>query len=61
VVLQEASIRSPYLYDIRYHLAVAYDKVGRRQEARKELVRLLRDAKDFPLRKDATSMLEKIK
>ena len=48
IVLQDAAIHAPHLREIRYHVAVALNKVGRSAEARKELTRLLRDGVPFP-------------
>lgn len=45
---------------VRYHLAVAYSTVGRREEARRELERLLDEHGEFPERGDAISMLNKL-
>ena len=47
VLLQEASVKAPHLPEIRYHLAVALAKAGRRDEARKVLDRLLKSGKGF--------------
>lgn len=48
VLLQEAAVKAPHIPDIRYHMIVALDKAGRRDEARKELDRLLKAGKAFP-------------
>jgi Tfp pilus assembly protein PilF len=48
VLLQEAAVKAPHIPDIRYHMIVALDKAGRRDEARKELDRLLKTGKTFP-------------
>ena len=48
VLLQEAAVKAPHIPDIRYHMVVALDKVGRRDEARKELDRLLKTGRAFP-------------
>jgi Flp pilus assembly protein TadD len=47
VLLQEAAVKAPHIPEIRYHMAVALAKVGRREEARKVLDRLLKTDKDF--------------
>jgi len=48
VLLQEAAVKAPHIPDIRYHMVVALDRAGRRDEARKELDRLLKTGKAFP-------------
>ena len=48
VLLQEAAVKAPHIPDIRYHMVVALDKAGRRDEARKELDRLLKTGRTFP-------------
>ncbi len=48
MLLQEAAVKAPHIPDIRYHMVVALDKAGRRDEARKELDRLLKTGKAFP-------------
>ena len=53
-------MRAPHLPEIRYHMAVALDKAGRKGEARKELERLLRDNKDFAQAKNAQALLDQI-
>jgi len=53
-------MRAPHLPEIRYHMAVALEKAGRRDEARKELERLLRDEKDFAQAGDARALLDKL-
>jgi len=47
VLLQEAAVKAPHIPDIRYHMVVALDKAGRRDEARKELDRLLKTGTTF--------------
>ena len=47
LLLQEAVVKAPHIPDIRYHMIVALDKAGRREEARKELQRLLNSSKTF--------------
>lgn len=59
-LLQEAAMRAPHIPEIRYHMAVGLEKAGRRDDARKELQRLLRDNKDFPLAADARAMLDRL-
>lgn len=53
VLLQEARMKAPHIPDIHYHMAAALEKVGRREEARKELNRLLKSNKAFTERKKA--------
>lgn len=47
VLLQEAAAKAPHIPDIRYHMIVALDKAGRRDEAREALDRLLKSGKAF--------------
>ena len=56
VLLQEAVTKAPHVPGIRYHMAVALMKAGRREEARKELDRLLRTGKKFPERDEAAAL-----
>ena len=58
IVLQDAAIYAPHLREIRYHVAVALNKVGRTAEARKELTLLLRDGVPFPGQVDAQRLLQ---
>jgi putative PEP-CTERM system TPR-repeat lipoprotein len=60
VLLQEATTKAPHLPDIRYHMAAALAKAGRREEARKELDRLIKSNKTFPERDKAEALLEKL-
>ena len=60
-LLQEATVRAPQLPEIRYHLAVALEKVGRKDEARQELERLLNEKQDFADLESAKALLNKIK
>lgn len=59
-LLQEASMRAPHLPEIRYHMAVALEKVGRKQEARQELERLINGKQDFAEIDSAKRLLKKI-
>ena len=59
-LLQEASMRAPHLPEVKYHMAVALDKVGRKDEARKELERLLGEKEDFPEIESAKKLLKKL-
>jgi putative PEP-CTERM system TPR-repeat lipoprotein len=56
VLLQEAATKAPHIPDIRYHMAAALEKTGRRDEARKELDRLLISNKAFPERDKAVAL-----
>lgn len=56
VLLQEAATKAPHIPDIRYHMAAALEKAGRRDEARKELDRLLKSSKAFPERDKAEAL-----
>jgi tetratricopeptide (TPR) repeat protein len=56
VLLQEAATKAPHIPDIRYHMAAALEKAGRRDEARKELDRLLKSNKAFPERDKAAAL-----
>jgi len=47
VILQEALVSAPDNAEITYHVAVAMDKAGRRDEARKLLSRLFRGNPSF--------------
>jgi len=60
VLLQDARAKAPHIPEISYHLAVALDKAGRTEEARKELNRLLRDFKVFEGRSEAESLLQRL-
>jgi putative PEP-CTERM system TPR-repeat lipoprotein len=60
VLLQEAATKAPHLPDIRYHLAVALEKAGRREEALKELDRLLKSNKMFPSRDKAKTLRDQL-
>jgi putative PEP-CTERM system TPR-repeat lipoprotein len=58
VLLQEAVVKASHSPGIRYHMAVALDKAGRRDEARSELDRLLKSHPSFPER-DRALLLRK--
>ena len=60
VLLQEAVTKAPQLPDIRYHMAVALEQAGRREEARKELDYLLKSGKPFPERDEAVALRKKL-
>jgi len=59
-LLQGAVKRAPHILEIRYHLAVALDKAGRQDEARKELQPLLRSDKDFQGIESARELLKRL-
>lgn len=58
VLLQQAAVLAPHIPEIRVHLAEALIQAGRRQEAGKELSRLLKEKKDFPGRERAEDLLK---
>ena len=60
VLLQEAAVKAPHLSEIRYHMAVALAKAGRRDEARKELDRLLKTGKEFQGVDEARKLVEQL-
>ena len=60
VLLQEAATKAPHIPEIRYHMAAALVKAGRRDEARKELARLLKSSKTFPERDKAEALREQL-
>jgi len=59
-LIQGAAIKAPHMLEIRYHLAVALNEVGRKDEARKELQRLLRNGKAFNNVDDAKALLKQL-
>jgi putative PEP-CTERM system TPR-repeat lipoprotein len=60
LLLQEARAKAPHIPDIHYHMAVALEKAGRREEARKELDRLLKSNKAFTEREKAEALRNKL-
>ena len=60
VLLQEAATKAPHIPEIRYHMAAALVKAGRREEARKELDRLLKSSKTFPERDQAKALRQQL-
>jgi putative PEP-CTERM system TPR-repeat lipoprotein len=60
VLLQEARIKAPHIPDIHYHMAATLEKAGRRDEARKELKRLLKSNKAFTERHKAEALLNQL-
>jgi len=59
-LLQDAAVKAPHIPDVRYHLAVALHKSGDKDEARKELERLLSSGHDFSDKGNAKSLLESL-
>ncbi len=57
-LLQDAAVHAPQQLEIRLHVAEALAKAGRKDEARKELERLLKENKDFPARPKAEALLK---
>jgi len=60
LLLQQAAVQAPHIPDIRYHLAVAYQRVGRLDEARKELQYLLASGEEFARRDDAQALMNEL-
>ena len=60
VLLQEASMKAPHIPEIRYHMAVALAKAGRRDESRMVLDRLLKTGKDFQGVDEARKLRERL-
>jgi len=60
LLLQQAAVQAPHIPDIRYHLAVAYQRVGRLEEARKELQGLLSSGEQFARRADAEALMNQL-
>ena len=58
--IQEAAVYGPHLAGVQYHLAVAQDKNGQADAARKTLVRLLKSGKSFPERAEAQKLLSRL-
>jgi Flp pilus assembly protein TadD len=60
VILQEALVSAPDNSEITYHVAVAMDKVGRRDEARKLLSRLFKGNPSFSEVDKAKDLLKRL-
>jgi Flp pilus assembly protein TadD len=60
IVLQKAVSKAPHMLEIRYHLAVAMERTGKKLEARTELESLLKDGKKFPQADEAREMLRRL-
>jgi putative PEP-CTERM system TPR-repeat lipoprotein len=58
VLLQQATLQDNSNPSVRFHLASAYLKGGKRDEAKKELERVLKEGKSFPERAQATELLK---
>lgn len=58
VLLQQAALQEPKNIGVRLHLAEAFSKLGKKEEARKELDRLLKENKTFPERSRAEALLQ---
>lgn len=61
VLLRDARLRRPDSAEIRYHLAAALAKAGRKVEARDELEAALRSQPDFDGRREAEALLRTLK
>ncbi len=59
-ILQEAAVKAPHLPEIRLHLAEALSKTGRKDEAERELKRLIDEYPDFPQRQRARKLLDSV-
>jgi len=60
VILQQASMKAPHVGDIKYHLAYAYHKLGKSNEAKTELTFLLNNTAEFGKRLEAEKLLAEI-
>jgi putative PEP-CTERM system TPR-repeat lipoprotein len=60
-LLQKAVEQAPEQPSIRYHLAVAYAKLGRKDAARQELEKLAGVEQPFPEQDDARKLLESVR
>jgi putative PEP-CTERM system TPR-repeat lipoprotein len=56
-LLREVYRRAPYLPQVRYHIAAALSRLGKRDEAHKELEELLRGEYAFPEEEQARALL----
>ncbi len=59
-MLQEAAVKAPHIPAIRLHLAEALIKTGRKEEAKIELKRLIKEHPDFPERLRARKLLDSV-
>lgn len=60
VLLRQAHARAVKNPEVRYHLAVALDRLGRSAEARRELKKALRTGGDFDGAADARALLRRL-
>jgi len=58
VLLQQAILADPRNVTLRFHLASAFAKTGKNEDAKKELERLLKENKSFPERAQAEALLK---
>lgn len=59
-LLRDAHARASTEVEVRYHLAVALDRLGRAEEARRELEAVVESGKDFDGAADARALLKKL-
>lgn len=59
-MLKAAASRAPHIPSIQYHVAVAMEKSGNPDGARKELQRILNSQRPFPERPDAQQLLQRL-
>jgi Flp pilus assembly protein TadD len=59
-LLRKALAKAPEAASIRYHQAVALARTGNRNQARKDLEQLLRDAPNFTEQEAARSLLKSL-
>lgn len=60
MALEQAALKAPDVYDIRYHLAVALVKVGEKSRAKQELKSILEPDKPFSERDKAEALLKEL-
>lgn len=58
ILLQQAAMQEPRNTGFRFHLAAAFAKTGKKEEAKNELERLLKENTSFPDRAKAEEMLK---
>ena len=59
-LVREAADKAPHLPSVRYHLAVGLAKNGRKEDARREVDRLLREHQEFPEIDEARALLAEL-
>ncbi|RMG35247.1 MAG: hypothetical protein D6720_07555 [Gammaproteobacteria bacterium] len=59
--IRQAATLAPHLGSLQYHLAVALDRNGKREVARKTLQRLIKSGRKFPELDEARALLERLK